>query len=164
MSEVMNVTLPNLKVVENVPDGMSQTELQDLLIKNEKVSPDVFAQPKPEPTPEPEVDFPWYQDIYQYVKGNVDLPAGIAGGIYGARKGAPLGPKASFLTGMAGGVLGTFGGKLASDVFTGEELDYEDAFDDAMMSATAMSNLFIEHMDTAFEKWTPRKRFTMFKA
>ena len=35
--------------------------------------------------------------------------------------------------------------------------------DDAMMSATAMSNLFIEHMDTAFEKWTPRKRFTMFK-
>ena len=36
--------------------------------------------------------------------------------------------------------------------------------DDANMSATAMSNLFIEHMDTAFEKWTPRKRFTMFKA
>ena len=35
---------------------------------------------------------------------------------------------------------------------------------DASMSATAMSNLFIEHMDTAFEKWTPRKRFTMFKA
>ena len=35
--------------------------------------------------------------------------------------------------------------------------------DDAMMSATAMSNLFIEHMDTTFEKWTPRKRFTMFK-
>ena len=36
--------------------------------------------------------------------------------------------------------------------------------DDASMSATAMSNLFVEHMDTAFEKWTPRKRFTMFKA
>lgn len=135
MSEVMNVTLPNGQVVENVPVGMSQTELQDLLIKNEKVSPDVFAQPKPEPTPEPEVDFPWYQDIYQYVKGNVDLPAGIAGGVYGARKGAPLGPKASFLAGMAGGAVGTFGGKLASDVFTGEELDYEDAFDDALLSA-----------------------------
>ena len=36
--------------------------------------------------------------------------------------------------------------------------------DESSMSATAMSNLFIEHMDTAFEKWTPRKRFTMFKA
>ena len=35
--------------------------------------------------------------------------------------------------------------------------------DDASMSATAMSNLFIEHMDTAFDKWTPRKRFTMHK-
>ena len=35
--------------------------------------------------------------------------------------------------------------------------------DDAMMSAAAMSSLFINHMDTAFEKWTPRKRFTMHK-
>ena len=35
--------------------------------------------------------------------------------------------------------------------------------DDAMMSATAMSNNFISHMDTTFEKWTPRKRFTMHK-
>ena len=33
--------------------------------------------------------------------------------------------------------------------------------DDAMMSATAMSNNFVSHMNTAFEKWTPRKRFTM---
>ena len=36
--------------------------------------------------------------------------------------------------------------------------------DESSMSAIAMSNLFIEHMDKAFEKWTPRKRFTMFKA
>lgn len=139
MSEVMNVTLPNGQVVENVPVGMSQTELQDLLIKNEKVSPDVFAQPKPqpkpEPTSEPEVDFPWYQDIYQYVKGNVDLPAGIAAGIYGTRLGAPYGPKAAFASGVVSSATATFGGKLASDVFTGEELDYEDAFDAAMMSA-----------------------------
>ena len=36
--------------------------------------------------------------------------------------------------------------------------------DDAMMSAEAMSNLFIEHMDTAFDKWSPRKRYTIYKA
>ena len=36
--------------------------------------------------------------------------------------------------------------------------------DDAMMSAKAMSQNFIDHMDTAFEKWTPRKRYTIFKA
>tara|TARA_Y100000034_G_scaffold47078_1_gene57973 strand:- start:514 stop:1914 length:1401 start_codon:yes stop_codon:yes gene_type:complete len=34
--------------------------------------------------------------------------------------------------------------------------------DDAMMSATAMCQNFIDHMDTAFEKWTPRKRYTIF--
>ena len=135
MAETQSVRLPNGQVIKNVPVGMSQIELQNKLIQSGRVSENVFAKPKPEPTPEPEVDFPWYQDIYQYVKGNVDLPAGIAGGIYGARKGAPLGPKASFLGGMAGGAIGTFGGKLASDVFTGEELDYEDAFDAAMMSA-----------------------------
>ena len=36
--------------------------------------------------------------------------------------------------------------------------------DDAMMSAEAMSNLFIEHMDKAFDKWSPRKRYTIYKA
>jgi len=36
--------------------------------------------------------------------------------------------------------------------------------DDAMMSAEAMCQNFIDHMDTAFEKWTPRKRYTIFKA
>jgi len=35
--------------------------------------------------------------------------------------------------------------------------------DEAMMSATAMSQNFIDHMDTAFEKWKPRKRYSIFK-
>ena len=35
--------------------------------------------------------------------------------------------------------------------------------DEAMMSAKAMSNNFKSHMDTAFDKWTPRKRYTIFK-
>ena len=35
--------------------------------------------------------------------------------------------------------------------------------DDAMMSATAMCQNFINHMDTAFDKWTPRKRYTIFE-
>ncbi len=32
------------------------------------------------------------------------------------------------------------------------------------LSAKEMCNLFVEHMSTAFKKWTPRKRFTMYKA
>ncbi len=35
---------------------------------------------------------------------------------------------------------------------------------DSMMTAEAMSNLFIEHMDTALDKWTPRKRYKIYKA
>jgi len=35
--------------------------------------------------------------------------------------------------------------------------------DDAMMSARAMCGLFIGHMDTAFEKWTPRERYEVYK-
>jgi glycosyltransferase involved in cell wall biosynthesis len=34
--------------------------------------------------------------------------------------------------------------------------------DDAMMSASAMSKNFTDHMTTALEKWTKRKRFTIF--
>ena len=45
------------------------------------------------------------------------------------------------------------------------QLGYEFVMsDDAMMSATAMCQNFVDHMDTAFEKWTPRKRYTIFKA
>ena len=35
--------------------------------------------------------------------------------------------------------------------------------DESMMSARHMCQLFIDHMDTAFEKWTPRKRYEVFK-
>jgi glycosyltransferase involved in cell wall biosynthesis len=35
--------------------------------------------------------------------------------------------------------------------------------DESMMSARWMSQNFIDHMDTAFENWKPRKRFTIFK-
>ena len=36
--------------------------------------------------------------------------------------------------------------------------------DESMMSSTAMSQNFIKHMDTAFEKWTPRKRYSLYRA
>ena len=34
---------------------------------------------------------------------------------------------------------------------------------DAMMSAEFMCRNFVDHMNTAFDKWTPRKRYTIFK-
>jgi len=35
--------------------------------------------------------------------------------------------------------------------------------DESMQSAKVMSQNFIDHMDTAFDKWSPRKRFSIFK-
>ena len=35
--------------------------------------------------------------------------------------------------------------------------------EESMMTATAMCQNFIDQMDTAFDKWTPRKRYTIFK-
>ena len=32
------------------------------------------------------------------------------------------------------------------------------------MSSEAMSQNFIDHMDNAFDKWKPRKRYSIFKA
>jgi glycosyltransferase involved in cell wall biosynthesis len=36
--------------------------------------------------------------------------------------------------------------------------------DESMMSGRWMSKNFIDHMETAFDKWTPRKRYTIYKA
>ena len=36
--------------------------------------------------------------------------------------------------------------------------------DESMMSVRWMSKNFIDHMDKAFDKWTPRKRYTLYKA
>ena len=36
--------------------------------------------------------------------------------------------------------------------------------DESMQRATAMCQNFIDHMDTAFDKWKPRKRYSIYKA
>ncbi len=36
--------------------------------------------------------------------------------------------------------------------------------EEVALSAKHMCDLFVEHMETAWKKWTPRKRFTMYKA
>ena len=35
--------------------------------------------------------------------------------------------------------------------------------DESMQSGHWMSKNFMDHMNTAFDKWTPRKRYTIFK-
>ena len=66
---------------------------------------------------------------------NLDLPAGIATSIAGAKMGAPFGPAGIVLGGIAGGAIGTFGGSLLSDVVSEDELDFAKATEEALFSA-----------------------------
>ena len=134
MSQTQSVRLPNGQIVKNIPVGMSKEELQDKLIQSGRVSADVFQTQEPTPTVEQE-DLPFYKDIYNYVKSNMDLPLGLAGALKGAKVGSRLGPMGATVGGIGGGAFGTFGGSLASDVITDkEELDYNSAVDKALMS------------------------------
>ena len=134
MSQTQSVRLPNGQIVKNIPVGMSKEELQDKLIQSGRVSADVFQTQEPTPTVEQE-DLPFYEDIYNYVKSNMDLPLGLAGALKGQQALGVLGPAGRVIGGVAGGAFGAFGGSLASDVLTDkEELDFEAAVDKALMS------------------------------
>lgn len=134
MSQTQSVRLPNGQIVKNIPVGISKEELQDKLIQSGRVSADVFQTQEPTPTVEQE-DLPFYKDIYNYVKSNMDLPLGLAGALQGAKVGGRFGPAGATIGGVAGGAFGTFGGSLASDVITDkEELDFESAVDKSLMS------------------------------
>jgi len=66
---------------------------------------------------------------------NLDIPGGISGALVGAKAGAPFGP-VGIATGLiGGGALGTFGGSIASDALSGEDLDFAKAVEEALLSA-----------------------------
>lgn len=59
-------------------------------------------------------------DVGQFLKENLDIPAGIAGAGTGFMAGAPFGPIGAISGGIVGGAAGTFGGSLASSAIEGE--------------------------------------------
>jgi len=133
MTQRQTVILPNGQEID-APVGVSKEEIKDKAIRNGLISADAFKTQEPTPTVEQE-DLPFYKDIYNYVKSNMDLPLGLAGALKGAKVGSRLGPMGATVGGIGGGAFGTFGGSLASDVITDkEELDYNSAVDKALMS------------------------------
>tara|TARA_R110000782_G_scaffold39086_1_gene91132 strand:- start:49 stop:2052 length:2004 start_codon:yes stop_codon:yes gene_type:complete len=72
-------------------------------------------------------------DAGQFLKENLDIPAGIAGAGAGFMAGAPLGPIGAIGGGIAGGAAGTFSGSLASSAIEGEA-DLEKAAIEAAQS------------------------------
>jgi hypothetical protein len=131
MSEFFDVELPNGETIYNVPVGTSKEVIQDKAIANGLATLEDFAS-KPTPTGE---DAPWYQDVGDFLKGNMEIPLGLGGSLAGAAAGIPFGPVGMIAGGILGGSVGTGAGSLTSDVLEGEELDFQEAVKESLISA-----------------------------
>ena len=125
--ELIDVTLPNGTVIEDVPADTSQEILKDLAISSGYATAEDFATPEPAPV-EPQAPEP------SWLEKNMDVPLGMGGGVVGTILGAPFGPPGMFVGGAIGGALGTASGSLISDELTGEDLDYAKALEEAAIS------------------------------
>lgn len=128
-----NLKLPSGKVlsVSNIPEDITQQELQDILILNGKATIEDFSVPVETVAEDPSM----LESVGQYLKANMELPLGIGGSIAGAATGAPLGPVGMLVGGILGGATFSAGGSLLSNVFEGEELDFADATNEFLLSA-----------------------------
>jgi hypothetical protein len=141
MSQELRLPGGRVITVKEIPEGMTQTRLKEILLRNNLATDEDFiAPPPPAPTPDPRrrgvgaTGEPFAMG--EFLKENVDIPAGIAGAVAGAKLAAPtLNPWLIGASAVAGGAAGTFGGSLASDALTGEDLQYQEAVEKALISA-----------------------------
>jgi len=133
MSEVFDVELPNGETIYDVPVGTSKEVIQDKAIANGLATLEDFAL-KPTPTEE-EKDLPWYQDVGDFLKENMEIPLGLGGSLAGAAAGTPFGPVGMIAGGILGGSAGTGAGSLTSDVLQGKDLDFQEAVKESLISA-----------------------------
>ena len=142
MATVQQYRLPNGRVIPitNMPSDMTQTRLKELLTRNGKATAEDFIAAAPEssdlpynPTPRRGVGATGQGvDVGQFLQENMDIPAGIAGAVAGAKLAAPtLNPWLVGAAAIGGGAVGTFSGSLASDALTGEDLQYVEAVEKA---------------------------------
>ena len=80
-------------------------------------------------------DLPWYEDVYEWTKKNMEVPLGLGGAAGGAAIGSVFGPVGTVVGSVIGGSLGTGSGSVASDVLQDVPIDYADAIKEASISA-----------------------------
>ena len=149
----MDVTLPNGRVIRNVPEGTSKDAIMAKAIKNGlateadfKVAPTIDpnamvasdkagASPRPPEQPDTLADSMFNSGLYQFLRGNMEIPAGMSGAALGAMAGAPLGPPGVLAGTVLGGAVGSGGGSLLSDTLEGKDLDFAQAVEEAAWSA-----------------------------
>lgn len=124
--ELIDVTLPNGTVIEDVPADTTQEKLKDLAISAGYATAEDFA-PVPAPVEAPAPEPSWLDK-------NMDVPLGMGAGVIGTIAGTPFGPPGMFVGGTLAGAVGTFVGSLVSDDLTGEDREYATALEEAAMS------------------------------
>lgn len=136
--ETQNITLPNGRIIEGVPVGTSKDLIkQKAIAAGLATEADFGPVPKVSATEEGQLkeDLPWYVDVKDFLKENMEIPVGLGGSLAGAATGVPFGPVGMLVGGVAGGAVGSGGGSLLSDYFQGEDLDYAQAVEEAAISA-----------------------------
>lgn len=136
--QTQDITLPNGKIIQGVPVGTSKD-----LVKQKAIASGLATEADFGATPiisasekaKLEEDLPWYIDVKDFLKENMEIPTGLAGSLTGAVAGAPFGPVGMLVGGVVGGAAGSGGGSLLSNYFQGEELDYAEAVQEAAISA-----------------------------
>lgn len=133
MSQTQDVRLPNGAIIKGIPIGVSKEEVQDKAIANGLATLEDFA---PQVTSNgQEVDLPWYQDVGNFLKKNMEIPLGLGGAGAGAALGVPFGPPGMIVGGIIGGSIGSGTGSLTSDVLEGKDLDFREAVKESLISA-----------------------------
>lgn len=123
------VPLPNGNTIQ-VPEGTSIDEIIEFAVYTGKATREDFEGPG---LTSQSMDL--VGQTGDFLGANLDLPGGIAGSLAGAGAGfAVAGPVGALIGGVAGGMLGTAGGAVASDYMEGEDPDWQDAFDKAILS------------------------------
>lgn len=151
-----NITLPNGKVLKDVPEGTPPEVVQDAAIElglatiqdfdedfvDETVPQAVVPTSKPQQFPaNPRVRGSTVRNreegggVGQFLQENMELPLGIGGSLGGMAAGSVFGPVGTVVGGILGGAAGSAGGSLVSDELTGEDLDYGKAVEEALISA-----------------------------
>jgi len=122
MAAQEGINLPNGRFVElaGIPDNVDKAELQDKLIRNGLATIEEFKG----------------TEELSWLEKNMELPVGIGGSLVGAGAGFLVGgPVGAVVGSVIGGAAGSGGGSLISDKFAGEELDYAEAAEEALISA-----------------------------
>jgi len=131
--ELIDIEFANGNVLEGVPAGTSREVILDKAM-NAGLITSMDQTPGGKTAGE---------KIKDFSLENLDIPAGLAGAMGGAKLGSAAGPWGALFGSIVGGAAATFGAEAAEDVLQGKEVDYGNATKEALISAGIDTGLFV---------------------